>query len=121
MAKKETIRSLTKKIDTEFSRIVRARGVCARCGKGAEKVQLQCAHIFSRRNMAVRWDFENALSLCYSCHIFWAHKEPILFNDFVREYLGDLKFTSLKQRAKSVKKWTLDELKIFYSQLLKTE
>lgn len=106
----KSISALKKALDKEFGRIVRARGMCAKCQKGAEEVGLQCAHIFSRKNMSVRWDFENALSLCWRCHFHWAHKEPIQFYEFVEEYLGVVRFAQLKFRAKQIKKWTRDEL-----------
>ena len=40
---------------------------------------LQCAHIIGRRNHRLRYDPQNALTLCYACHIHFAHKEPISF------------------------------------------
>ena len=110
---KRSKRTLTRLLDKEVSRVVRLRGSCARCNKCT---MLQCAHIFSRRNMAVRFDLLNCIPLCYPCHMYWAHKEPIRFNDFVKEWLGEHKFNELKARANSVKKWTLDEM----DDLLKT-
>jgi len=108
--RKTTKRSLTKKLDKEVSRIVRLRGVCARCGKGAEKVTLHCAHIFSRRNMSVRFDLDNCLPLCYACHFWWAHPNPILFTEFVKTYLGKFKYLALKRKATQIRKWNLEEM-----------
>ncbi len=108
--RKITKRILTKKLDKEVGRIVRLRGVCARCGKGAEKVTLHCAHIFSRRNMSVRWDLDNCLALCYADHFWWAHPNPVLFTEFVQEYLGKLKYKNLKRKATIIKKWSISEM-----------
>ncbi len=108
--RKITKRGLIKKLDKAFSEKVRAIGVCARCRKGAEQITLQCAHLIGRRNMAVRWDLDNGIPLCYACHMFWAHKEPIWFNDFAKQYLGEYKFNKLKQKAQMIKKWTIQDL-----------
>jgi hypothetical protein len=35
---------------------------------------LQCAHIISRRYRAVRWDEDNAVTLCAAHHMFWTHR-----------------------------------------------
>jgi hypothetical protein len=108
--KKITRKGLIKKLDKKFGEIVRSRGYCLKCNKGAEQVTLHCAHIFSRRNVSVRWDFDNAVSLCYSCHYWWAHPNPILFTDFIKDYLGEMKYESLKIRANTIKKFTMEEL-----------
>ena len=122
--RKITKRGLIKKLDKLVSQIVRLRGVCARCGKGAEQITLQCAHIYGRRNLSVRFDQENCLALCYACHFHWAHREPILFTEFVQEYLGEERYTSLKHKARSIKKWTIEEMqelaKVLENQLVST-
>ena len=112
--KKLTKRTLTRKLDALCSRIVRAQGICARC-RTTKYEQLQCCHIFSRKYRSVRWDFDNMLCLCVSCH-FWAHHNPVLFAEFVKEYLGH-KYRTLKQQARSIKKWTLEEMIGYYEEL----
>lgn len=72
-----------KKADVLFSQYIRKRdGKCMRCGKDTT---LQCAHYFGRRNRRLRYDPQNSITLCYSCHIFWAHKEPHEFVEWFRE------------------------------------
>lgn len=71
--RKITRAGLVKKLDKLFSKIVRSRGECEKCGK---KTNLQCAHIYSRKHKNLRWDEENALCLCGGCHMFWWHLEP---------------------------------------------
>lgn len=113
---KPTKSSLKRKLDREVSRIVRARGSCARCGKGAEQVTLQCSHIIGRSNLAVRWSLDNCVALCVGCHLYWWHREPLEASEWVRSYLGEIKLRELKDKAKTIKKWTMDEL----VELLKT-
>lgn len=113
--KKQTKTTVKRLLDKEVSRIVRARGECAWChSKVYEK--FQAAHIFSRSNMAVRFDMDNLLCLCAGCH-FKAHKNPILFTEFVAEYLGDAKYEALITRAAAIKKWTLEEMQSYLAML----
>ncbi len=74
---------LKKQCDVLFSKVIRLRdGKCLKCGTTEN---LQCAHIASRKHLAGRWESDNALTLCYRCHIHWAHKEPIEFSEWVKE------------------------------------
>lgn len=50
------------------SQVVRARGVCARCGE-REYAKLQAAHIVPRRYSVTRCDPEAAWALCAGCHL----------------------------------------------------
>jgi hypothetical protein len=111
--KKLTKKSLTRRLDKLVSDIVRERGQCAWCKKNEG---LECCHIFSRRYRSVRWDFDNLVCLCHSHH-FYSHSNPLLFAEFIKEYLGNLKYTQLKQKARSIKKYTLDELQELYDKL----
>src|SRR3990167_7578217 len=101
MNKKTTSKGKPKKIkenqlDRVFSLYIRNRD--KRCLKCGTKENLQCAHIFSRTARSVRWNALNALTLCYKCHLFWAHKNPIEFTEFVKHYLGEQDFASLKKQ-----------------------
>jgi len=106
MKKKTHRKILYKKLDDVVRQIVRKRGSCERCGNP----NIQTAHIFSRRNLSVRWDLDNVLALCLRCHIFWAHKEPILFTEFVKEKMGTKKFNQLRKKADASKHWEIEEL-----------
>ena len=65
------------KADELFSQYIRLRdGKCLKCGK---TTSLQCSHIEGRRNMRLRFDPMNAITLCAGCHLFWSHKEPRQF------------------------------------------
>jgi 5-methylcytosine-specific restriction endonuclease McrA len=103
------------RLDKLFSQVIRARDKkCQRCGTTNG---LQCAHTFSRRNKSVRWDPENAQALCYGCHLFWAHSEPILFTAWIKKRLGPKRFKALQRRAMTPKIWTPIELAALEEQL----
>lgn len=61
--------------DRLFGQVIRWAGYCeAMEGRIECKGPLQCAHIFSRRYHAVRWNEVNALSLCAGHHTYWTHR-----------------------------------------------
>jgi len=105
---KTTRKKLRDQLDKLFSKIIRSKGKCERCGKTSP---LNTAHIFSRRNLAIRWDKDNVFCLCVACH-FWGHQNPILFAEFVKEKLGIRKYEELKKKSQTIKKWTIPELEM---------
>lgn len=112
--RKPTKSSMTRKLDIICSQIIR-KSQCVRCGE-PQYDKLQCAHIFSRTYRSTRWLLLNLMCLCASCH-FWAHRNPLLFSEFVKEYLGDHNYNQLKMIATSIKKFTLDEMVGIYEDL----
>lgn len=99
-------------LDKVFSLWIRHRD--QRCLKCGIKENLQCAHIFSRTARSVRWDPLNAITLCYRDHLYWAHKNPIEFTEFIQHHLGEKNYSLLKQRYYRVKQWTQKEKKILF-------
>jgi hypothetical protein len=75
----------------------------------ADYEKLQCAHIYSRTYRSVRWDLDNLLCLCAGCH-FTSHRKPLELSDFVKTYLGEPLYTSLKLRATALKRWTIPDM-----------
>ena len=106
--RKPTKSSLTRKLDKLFSQIVRKRGKCAWCGT---KEGLECCHIFSRKYRSLRWSLDNAVCMCHSHH-FYSHSNPILFAEFVKNYLGEEKYELLKEARNQITKLTLEDLQI---------
>lgn len=107
--KRNPIKTIKNKLDVIFSKVVRKRGYCERCGQ-TEYSKLQCSHIHSREKFSVRWDLKNAFCFCAGCHMFWWHKHPIMAAEFAKEKLGEYEYTSLLHRANTIKKWTQEEL-----------
>lgn len=42
---------------------------------------------------------KNAITLCAGCHIFWAHKHPLDFYDWIRERMGEVAFKLLRTKS----------------------
>lgn len=86
---------------------------CLRCGKTKP---LQAAHIFSKgKHQRLRFDPLNLLTLCVGCHIFWAHKDPVAFVDWINEKYP-MRIEQLKVCAAVATKLDLYELLIYWQE-----
>ncbi len=85
------------KADALFSKIIRARGSCERCGD-SEYRKLQCAHILSRRYSATRTDTTAAICLCWTCHRFFTDN-PVEWTEWLYETIGPAEYLRLRQKA----------------------
>jgi len=96
--KKISIPRLKKEADKRFSLEVRTRDkfTCQKCGK--QNKHVHCAHVFSRNRLSVRYEMDNAITLCYYCHIIWSHRCPVEFAEWCRDRLGD-RYLELKTQA----------------------
>ncbi len=110
--KQISVPKLKKKLDTIFSLKVRARDGfrCQKCGK-VEKHN-HCAHIFSRNNLSVRYEMNNAICLCYYCHLMYAHREPVEFVLWVKNKIGEKLFEKLRKQSQQI----IDDPRTFLEQ-----
>lgn len=86
-----------KRADVLFSKLVRARGRCEKCGESRYDL-LQTAHIASRRFSATRCDPQNALCLCAGCHHYFTD-HPVEFGRWVIAYLGEDRYEAVLRKA----------------------
>ena len=89
-------------LDKIWSEVIkkRAGGKCEYCGK---ETGLNSHHIFSRSNKRVRWEVDNGICVCVSHHIFGlfsAHKSPIEFVEWLKEYRGVEWYERLRSKSK---------------------
>ena len=96
MNKKQAV----KKADELFSKEVRSVGYCE-----AQHIteplclgELQCAHIRSRRYMAIRWDRTNAVCLCGQ-HADYFTGHPLEWEEFVVGLRGPYAYDRLRQKG----------------------
>lgn len=101
MGKKKPKRmTLRNKCDKLFSLYIRGRDkVCVRCGTSD---RLQCAHVFSRRYLKVRFDPRNAFALCAGCHKYLTDY-PIQHEDFFIDKMGRDEYYALRTEARDTK------------------
>lgn len=89
--------SAKKTCDNYFSKVVRARGQCERCGSAGV---LECAHIIRRRfvgdpdGIGLRCNEDNAWALCPSCHR-TVDLDPVAFSELVDRTIGREKYGEL--------------------------
>ncbi|HMI47106.1 MAG TPA: HNH endonuclease [Gemmatimonadaceae bacterium] len=97
MATQRKRQSLSKTADELFGKVVRAPGVCYRCGT---EFGLQCAHGFSRSYRATRWDLRNGFCLCRGCHVYFTHR-PIEWDNWLQVEWGDDLYAEMRALALS--------------------
>lgn len=90
--------------DAEFSKCIRAAAnySCEKCGTQYDKSStgLHCSHNFSRRHKTIRWCVDNALSLCYGCHINYA-ANPLDSAVWLGAILGEETIQTLRDKRDS--------------------
>ena len=97
-------KKIIKKLDVMFSELIRRRAFarskgCERCHAAKRTFkELQCAHMFTRRGLSVRWCEDDAAGLCGGCHLF-LDSHPIEKLEFFRKLLGETKFELLNAGA----------------------
>ena len=107
------------KYDSVTSDLVRALAgyVCEHCKiegkKGADGPQMQAAHIVGRRNAGTRYDLDNILCLCSSCHRYFTER-PLEFTDWLVEYKGREAVDAIKLKGWKVHKWKAWEKEALY-------
>ena len=80
---------------------------CLRCH---EPKPLHAAHILSKGAFpSIRFDLDNVIGLCMKDHIFWAHREPIGFQQWIEE-IFPLRIQHLMAEARFRRKIDLKEL-----------
>lgn len=99
-------KGLKRKLDKLFSEKVRSRGSCQRC---SSTLNLQTAHIYTRKYLKTRWDPQNALCFCAGCHR-WAHDRPLDFAEFVKEKIGTKEYNELRAKAQKLGKVDMEKI-----------
>jgi len=108
---REKVKHKTVKFNKNYSDRLWAEAVKIAAGQKCEycgiSKSLNSHHIFSRTNLATRWDMDNGICLCVSHHVFGifsAHKSPIEFIEWLRTVRGEEWYERLRSKAKSVAK-----------------
>lgn len=108
---------LVKRLDKIFALYIRLRdcmpngfGRCISCGKIKPYRELDCGHFFGRSNMATRFDEDNCSAECQGCNR--ASSDHLIYyqENLIRK-IGVARFSTLKERAHSIKKCDDEELK----------
>jgi hypothetical protein len=96
-------RGVSKREDRWFSKAIRQRdGACRCCGSTEDG---QCAHIYGRATKATRWDPDNAVRLCATCHGRFTG-EPVEWGLWCDMELGEEHMDRLKTKKNGILKVT---------------
>ena len=96
------MKPVERRLDVAWSLRIRSIRRCQMCGL---PWHLEAHHIFGRRSRSVRWDEENGVCLCRSCHG-WQRLHPAFFLRWAEECLGVEAFDALSARARVIVKRT---------------
>ena len=104
-----------KKLDSLWSLRVKERdGFKCQVPDCNKTTYLNSHHIFSRSSRSVRWYLRNGITLCSGHHTlnsaFSAHKAPADFIEWLKIYLGEEEYQSLRARAHLVEKRDRDTI-----------
>lgn len=111
------------KLDIAWSKLVKLKAgmkcEIPQCGK----TTLNSHHIYSRSKKSTRWDVMNGICLCVGHHTFSskfsAHKTPLEFTDWLREYKGSEYMTLLQIKAHQTSKLHTFEKELLLKELNK--
>lgn len=91
------------KADQMFSKYIRNRDnwTCQRCGSkfAPNAPGLHCSHFHGRVRESVRFDPDNAISLCYGCHRYFDETNRQAYCEFKQKQLGEKRYKALRIRA----------------------
>ena len=92
------------KHDLTFAKFIKLRDkYCQKCGRTTG--QLECSHIFSRRNQGIRCDPRNAKLLCSEHHREY-HANPLKSAEWIQSIMGEQEYVKLLRLAKTSTKMT---------------
>ena len=112
--KKYKVSTLTKKLDTIFSKYIRLKHfdkktqtiTCVTCGTKKTSISdIHNGHFMSRRYIPTRWDENNCRPQCVSCNTYNQGRQ-YLFS----LYLGSELSYSLYKKSREKKTFSIDEL-----------
>jgi len=97
-----------------WSLCVRARDkTCRNCNSD---YNLQAHHLVQRTYKSSRYNLENGLTLCSSCH-FSEHVNPEKFRRMIIDVIGEDKYNTLHDRHMITYSWTETELAMIKDEL----
>lgn len=105
-SRKKTRQNYSAQCDALFGKLVRLPGRCVICGSTD---RVQCAHGFSRRYRAIRWDFRNAWPMCAAHHYKYT-LNPLEWDDWLLDTWGELLYAEMRALALSGERPDLKKL-----------
>lgn len=125
MAKKTSLKTLTKKLDRLVSQYIRRKYAdkngyvrCYTCGKPLQIKEAHCGHFISRRHLATRWLEDNLRPQCPLCNL-WENGEQFLFGKRLQEDGIDIEKLRKKSKQTITKEERLELLNYYQEKLEK--
>lgn len=105
--KKKGVAHLKRKLDSVFSKYIRAKypKVCYTCQKPSNA--LQCGHFVSRQYLASRWEEDNCRPQCWGCNGY-GRGQLLDFEENLKHELGESRIEEVKRSRHAIVKLTPD-------------
>ena len=110
-------KKMRKKLDNIVRDIIRVRDniTCQRCDKEVTKHNAHTSHVRPESlGQQFRWDLLNLKLLCFSCHRFWWHLNPIEATKWFKDKFP-ARYDYVMSIPKSAKVYSLEELENIYA------
>jgi len=104
---------LRKELDVASKRAAKDRDGwrCQHCGIAVAGHGAHGSHVIPCGQSALlRWDLLNLLCLCFKCHRYWWHLNPLEATAWFERTYPE-RYAYLMQRKSEVKQWTTDEMR----------
>jgi len=104
-------------LDKLFSLYIRTKagGVCEYC---ARMGRLEASHFHGRRKGSTRYDEDNVVALCHSCHMY-LQEHPNIHSEWFQKRLGSERYELLNIRAQQIVKVDKETLKKEFQEKIK--
>lgn len=97
---------LENQLDAAWAKYVKERdGVCMMCGGNGV---LAAHHSFGRVHKMTRWDVDNGVALCWPCHQYRAHGDPLGYSAWFKSKFGEEKYDLLERKHNQSITYDLD-------------
>ena len=78
----------------------RDKYICQKCGKKVEGTNAHGSHIYNKGTYtSMSADSDNLQTMCFYCHMYWWHRNPLEAAEWFKTNFPDL-FKTLRERSK---------------------
>lgn len=116
---KRLIKSLHNKIIARVREqvIIRDESTCQKCKQLVLGANRHLSHVIPVSGSSLlKYDIYNLKILCYHCHFYWWHKNPLAARDWFAKEFPE-RYTYLQERQETYFKWSLVALQEYWESL----
>lgn len=90
-------------LDRLFSAIIKILyPACVSCYGTSRDFRLECAHVYGRSEIGLRWDLDNAVTLCKTCHEKYTRR-PRAWIEFCKRFKSTQEWDRLQKKRRELR------------------